>query len=60
VLPATHQSFYNSVFHRKNFGDLCEDLLNVIPPEQHESVPATAIGILQYWVEQGIITGYTY
>lgn len=55
VLPPTHQVFYKSILCGKNFGDLCEDLLEIMPKNQYDMVPAIAVGILQYWIEQGII-----
>lgn len=56
ILPPTHQSFYNSILCKKTFADLCEDLLAIMPENQYDMVPATAVGILQYWIEQDIIT----
>ncbi len=56
ILPPAHQIFYKSILCGKNFGDICENLLAIMPEDQYDMVPATAVGILQYWIEQGVIT----
>lgn len=56
TLPLTHQIFYQGIIANKSFGELCEDLFEITPEDQYASVPATAVGILQYWIEQGVIS----
>lgn len=56
TLPLTHQVFYQGMSARKSFGFLCEDLFDITPEDQRDTVPATAVGILQYWIEQQVIT----
>lgn len=56
TLPLAHQVFYQGMAAGKSFGALCEDLFDITPEDQSNTVPATAVGILQYWIEQQVIT----